>query len=97
MKIERKEFENIRIELYGAFQAAGILQCLLPLKYVCDYDEYHCAMCGMRHAIDHILRFDFYNAYKSNPFVYLFMMLGLFMVVDTTVILIRRKRGKEKK
>lgn len=93
MKIERKEFENIRIEIYIIFQVTGILQCILPLKYLCDYNEYSCIMCEMRHAIDYVLQLDFRNAYKSNPLIFLIIAIGILMIIDTSFIVFKRIRN----
>lgn len=90
MKIDRKEFENLRVEIYAIFQTVGILQCVLPFKYLCDYDNYSCVMCGMRRAIDYILQLDFRNAYNSNPLILVLVSVSLFMLIDTALIVFRR-------
>ena len=64
-KEKKRIFENSRIISYFVIIFAGILQCTLPFTYFCDSGEYSCLLCGMRHAIDYILQFDFYNAYKN--------------------------------
>lgn len=89
-KEKKRIFENSRIISYFVIIFAGILQCTLPFTYFCDSGEYSCLLCGMRHAIDYILQFDFYNAYKSNPLIIVIIAIGLLMIVDTVIIVFNR-------
>ena len=88
--LEKKEkrilFENARLIFYAVLLVAGVLVCNLPFRFLCDYEGYSCVFCGMRHAIDYLLEWDFGNAVKSNPLICSVVVV----VVDTCWILSKR-------
>ncbi len=96
-KEKKRIFENSRIISYFVIIFAGVLQCILPFTYFCNSGEYSCLLCGMRHAIDYILQFDFFNAYKSNKLIIVLILIACFMILDTAIIVFNRiteKYGK---
>lgn len=94
--IDRKEklllFEKARLTFYAVLVAAGIIVCKLPFQYLCDYEGYSCIFCGMRHAVDYIVAFDFKNAVASNP-----LILGIgIILVDVLYIFVRNAMQRKK-
>ncbi|WP_416387324.1 DUF2752 domain-containing protein [Diplocloster agilis] len=53
-------------------------------------------MCGMRHAVNDILRLDFRSAYQSNPMVVWLMLVIVMMFVDTVFILYHKLKRRSK-
>ena len=96
--ISKKEkkiaFENSRVASYFVIFLAGILQCKLPFTYVCDREEFSCLFCGMRQAIDYILNFNFFSAYKSNRLIVVIILIACFMIIDTIIIVFKRIKSK---
>lgn len=93
MIISKRQFENIRITIYVVFFVTGILQCVLPMKYLCDNENVSCFLCGMRHAVDYLLAFEIKKAYVSNPLI----LSGFLILIDTFFIFIKRLSFKFKK
>lgn len=94
MKIEdykRIAFENVRIIIYVVVIVNGLfIQYIAPFHYLCDYDGYSCFMCGMRYAVDEVLKGNFSNAYQSNPIIVVLIVFLLFSLGDTIYILCKR-------
>ena len=87
---KKKVCENVRVIVYFTLLFVGLLQCHLPFTYKCDTGLYTCPFCGMRHAIDYILNLQFKNAYNSNPLSILLLLFGVFMCIDTIIIIFKR-------
>lgn len=88
---KRIAFENVRIIIYVVVIVNGLfIQYIAPFHYLCDYDGYSCLMCGMRYAVDEVLKGNFFNAYQSNPLIVALLILLLFFVGDTIYILCKR-------
>ena len=81
-------FERARITLYLVLIVAGVLVCKLPFQYICDYEGYSCMFCGMRHAVDYVLVFDFKNATESNPLILTvgIIFLDVFLIIIRTLL-----------
>ena len=81
-------FERARITLYLVLIVAGVLVCKLPVQYICDYEGYSCMFCGMRHAVDYALVFDFKNAMESNPLILTvgIIFLDVFLIIIRTLL-----------
>lgn len=93
--INRKiAFENVRLTIYCVVLANGLfIQYFAPFNYLCDKNNVTCAMCGMRKAIDCILKLDFVSAYQSNPYIIILIVVFLVIVIDTICIFYNRIRG----
>ena len=89
-KTRKQLFSEIRIIVYCVIVLSGILSCTIPFRYLCDFDGYSCPLCGMRHAIDYVLKFDFISAYKSNPLIVLVVLSGVWMITDCIAITLKQ-------
>ena len=95
-------FENVRMILYAAVIINGLfIQYIAPFHYLCDYDNYSCIMCGMRYAVDEMMKYalssfhlrHIFDAYQSNHFIIVLLGFLFFFLCDTIHILYTRKRG----
>ncbi|MBU9746959.1 DUF2752 domain-containing protein [Diplocloster agilis] len=95
---KKEVFETVRLVVYLVLFINGLfVQFLSPLHYLCDdYKEHICPMCGMRHAVNDILRLDFRSAYQSNPMVVWLMLVIVMMFVDTVFILYHKLKRRSK-
>lgn len=91
-QLKKQAIEDARMITYGAVLLSGVLCCSLPLHYLCDTGEYSCLFCGMRHAIDYLLRLNFAQAYQSNPLIIFVIVFGAIGIFDTFSIIKRRVR-----
>lgn len=83
--------ENVRITIYVVIIVNGLfIQYIAPFHYLCDYDGYSCLMCGMRYAVDEVLKGNFSNAYQSNPIIIVLIVFLLFSLGDTINIIYKR-------
>lgn len=89
-----KSFEESRIIVYLVVVFVGIMQCILPIKYLCNYKGFSCPMCGIRHAVDYILIGDFKSAFECNPLIIAVTIALLFMLLDILNITVKRLRKK---
>lgn len=80
--------------LYAAVIINGLfIQYIAPFHYLCDYDNYSCIMCGMRYAVDEMMKGHIFDAYQSNHFIIVLLGFLFFFLCDTIHILYTRKRG----
>ena len=87
-------FENVRMILYAVVIINGLfIQYIAPFHYLCDYDNHSCIMCGMRYAVDEMMKGHIFDAYQSNHFIIVLLGFLFFFLCDTIHILYTRKRG----
>ena len=86
-----RAFESVRIIIYLVMIGNGLLiQYVLPFHYLCDLQNYSCAMCGMRHAVNYMLRFQFTDAYRANHYIVGLVIMLCLMICDMIHILYKR-------
>ena len=85
-------FENVRMILYAVVIINGLfIQYIAPFHYLCDYDNYSCIMCGMRYAVDEMMKGHIFDAYQSNHFIIVLLGFLFFFCVIRYIFYIREK------
>jgi hypothetical protein len=92
-----RAFREVRLIIYIVLFGNGIfVQYFSPMHYLCDYDGYYCSMCGMRKAIDSLISLEYIEAYESNPYIILVVLIGIVISIDTIYILTKWYSEKKK-
>ena len=91
--IDKYIFRDVRLSIYTAMFLTFILQYKLPLHYSCS-EANPCSFCGLRHAVDCILKLDFAGAYKSNPLIILMIIIFIAAIIDICVIAYKKIRKR---
>ena len=95
--MKRKAFQEVRLVVYAAFVLNCVLvQYILPTKYLCDYTEQTCPMCGMRTAVDYITKLRFKDAYEANQYIVVLLIIGLIVLIDSIVMIRKWKESKQR-
>lgn len=85
-------FENVRMILYAVVIINGLfIQYIAPFHYLCDYDNYSCIMCGMRYAVDEMMKGHIFDAYQSNHFIIVLLGFYFSFCVIRYIFYIREK------
>ena len=67
---------------------------LEKIHYKCPFLNYlhiYCAGCGGTRMIHSLIRFDFYQAFRYNPLLFIFLIIGLIYLFIMTIIYIKKK------
>lgn len=99
MKMNDTVFRQVRYSLYAAFVLNGIfIQWFVSFKYRCNYVNEPCFACGMRTAVNLLLKGKFIEAYQSNKLIIVAVVLAIIMITDVVTYLysnsILKKRGR---
>lgn len=90
-KTAKRIFQEVRLIIYAVLAGNGLLiQFIVPVRYLCDYEDYNCPMCGMRAAVSCLFRLDFKSAYQSNKYILFFIIVAFVIIIDC-IFLIKRK------
>ena len=88
--MKKQVFQEVRFSLYIAFVVNGIfIQWIAPYVYKCDYSEERCFACGLRTAVDLLIKGKVYDAYHSNKLIIVVVFAVLFMICDIMIVVVR--------
>ena len=88
-------FRNVRYALYFAIIVNGILiQWFVPFIYKCNIQNETCMACGLRKAIDLLIKGQFYKSYQSNKLIIVVVIIILIMLIDVALYLLGKLKYK---
>jgi len=64
------------------------------ISYECPFYKYFhiwCSGCGGMRMIDSIIKFDFYQAFRYNPFLFILFIIGIIYFIVALIIYIKKK------
>jgi hypothetical protein len=87
---------DVRLTIYTILVATGIYYVYFDqTNYACNLPGQSCLFCGLKTAAYHLFRFRFQRAHDSNPIIWVFLALGIFLIVDSIMILCRFIQKKQ--
>ena len=86
-------FCEIRFSLYLAIIINGIfVQWIIPLKYRCNISGEDCITCGLRTAVNLILKGKLIEAYESNKLIIGILLIVIIMLGDSIIYFAKKFR-----
>ncbi len=86
--MRNKEFFLIALSIIFSYLLIFLMDIGCPLKELFDID---CAGCGVTRMILSILRFDFYQAFRFNPCMFILLILFIIYMVYVGICIIFKK------
>lgn len=84
-------FREVRFSLYLTFIICGIILWRFPITYQCNITNETCFGCGLRRAVDLLLKCEILESYYSNKFIVLVVLIVMFMAVDVVIYIYKRQ------
>lgn len=85
-------FRDARLIFYCTLLVSGLIVCAFPFQFSCNIYGALCPFCGMRHAIDYLIKLEFKNAVLSNPLI----LYVIVIIIDITFIVISKMFRRNK-
>lgn len=94
---DRDVFRQVRFSVYFALALNAAIIQIAPFQFRCSLPGCSCFACGLRTAVNFLLRGRFSQAYRSNKLIVVVAIAAVVMAADVLSYLYRRGKARRER